>query len=60
MRNMMSVNGGSNAGRRKAQAEKQHEATLQTLAKNPATDDAALFEQAIRDRGKPVLKFKKR
>ena len=40
---------GAKLGRRKAQAEKQHEATLQTLAKNPATDDAALFEQAIRD-----------
>jgi hypothetical protein len=40
---------GAKLGRRKAQAEKQHEATLKTLAKNPATDDSSLIEQAIQD-----------
>lgn len=40
---------GANLGRRKAQAEKQHEATLKTLAKKSITDDSALFEQAIFD-----------
>jgi hypothetical protein len=34
---------GAKLGRCKAQAEKQHEATLQTVAENPATDDAALL-----------------
>jgi Family of unknown function (DUF6399) len=40
---------GAKLGRRKAQAEKQHEATLQMLAKNPATVDSSLIEQAIQD-----------
>lgn len=40
---------GAKLGRRKVQAEKQHEVTLQALAKNPATDDTALLEQAIQN-----------
>lgn len=40
---------GAKLGRRKTQAEKQHEATLKTLAKKSMTDDSALFEQAILD-----------
>jgi len=40
---------GAKLGRCKALAEKQYETTLQTLAKNPATDDAALLEQVIQN-----------
>ena len=40
---------GAKLGRRKAQAEKQHETTLQILAKKSMTEDTALFEKAIFD-----------
>jgi hypothetical protein len=38
---------GGQLGRRKAQAKKQYEATLQTVSKNPAMDNDPLCEQAI-------------
>lgn len=41
---------GAKLGRSKAQAEKQHQATLQELAKNPTTEDATLLEQAIQSK----------
>jgi hypothetical protein len=40
---------GAKLGRSKVQAEKQHEATLQSLAKNPESDDVALLAQTIQN-----------
>jgi len=40
---------GAKLGRRKSQAEKKHEATLNTLAKSSVTDEASLMMQSIQD-----------